>query len=280
MPKQASADPYEGSTFGGFPQYFANKKAKLQITDEKIRNENEHLPQIFRGTTISINGYTKPSMHELRVMIVKHGGVFKQYMDGKTLVTHIIATNLTPKKQVEFARYKVILPQWVTRSIDSGCLLPWSDFQVIPEAQDQSRLGFRSQQPLSAPKKPPISVYKRELNEVPNPYQMEEVKESLIMENEVETMEGNEHSLPNDHAELRFDEEISVKRNIEEMSPSKVLPEAKRQKKNAEEHNTAFLADPRIRSSTVLNPEFLESYYKSSRLHHLSTCKFKLVIQI
>jgi len=75
-------------------------------------------------------------------MIVRHGGVFVQYMDGKTMVTHIIASSLTPKKKVEFAKYKIVKPQWIVDSIEAGVLLPWSDYKVVEEAPGQSLIGF------------------------------------------------------------------------------------------------------------------------------------------
>ena len=48
----------------------------------------------------------------------------------------------------------------------------------------------------------------------------------------------------------------------------------------AEEHNALLLADPRIRKSTVVNPDFLDQYYRESRLHHLSTWKADLKSQL
>jgi DNA repair protein REV1 len=45
-------------------------------------------------------------------------------------------------------------------------------------------------------------------------------------------------------------------------------------------HNATLLANPSLRSSTVLNPDFLKSYFDQSRLHHLSTWKADLKNQI
>jgi DNA repair protein REV1 len=45
-------------------------------------------------------------------------------------------------------------------------------------------------------------------------------------------------------------------------------------------HNTTILANPSLRSSTVLNPDFLKSYFDQSRLHHLSTWKADLKNQM
>ena len=72
-----------------------------------------------------------------------------QYMDGKTAVTHIIASALTPKKMVEFARYKVVKPAWVVDCIKERKLLPWEQWRVIPEGSRQATLGFAPSQPVT-----------------------------------------------------------------------------------------------------------------------------------
>ena len=58
------------------------------------------------------------------------------------------------------------------------------------------------------------------------------------------------------------------------------VPAEKLEKMTAEEHNALLLSDPRIRKSTVVNPEFLDQYYRESRLHHLSTWKADLKSQL
>ena len=52
-------------------------------------------------------------------------------------------------------------------------------------------------------------------------------------------------------------------------------------KDEAAAHNAALLqTNPSLRSSTVLNPDFLRSYFDQSRLHHLSTWKADLKTQM
>ncbi|KAL4979786.1 hypothetical protein BDW66DRAFT_127255 [Aspergillus desertorum] len=48
----------------------------------------------------------------------------------------------------------------------------------------------------------------------------------------------------------------------------------------SEEYNAQLLSDPRMRNSSVINPDFLQQYYKESRLHHLSTWKAELKAQL
>ena len=102
-------EEYEPSKFGGFPEYFRRKKIKLQNLDAELRARSGDKPQIFKGVSVFVNGYTQPSLNDLHILVVEHGGGFIQYLDGKTMVTHIVASNLTPKKREEFRRYRICL---------------------------------------------------------------------------------------------------------------------------------------------------------------------------
>ncbi|KAH8676826.1 hypothetical protein BGZ60DRAFT_483658 [Tricladium varicosporioides] len=137
-------DEYEGSKFGGFADYFRRKKIKLQNLDAEVRSSPSCIgkPQIFKGVVAHVNGYTQPSLNDLHHLIVSHGGGFMQYLDGKTTVTHIIASNLTPKKAVEFRRYRIVKPAWVVDSVKDGKLLPWDTYRVLDEGSGQRLLGF------------------------------------------------------------------------------------------------------------------------------------------
>ena len=86
-------EEYEGSKFGGFSDYFRRKKIKLQNLDSELRAQSDK-PQIFKGIVCHVNGYTQPSLNDIHVMIVQHGGGFIQYLDGKTMVSHIIASTI------------------------------------------------------------------------------------------------------------------------------------------------------------------------------------------
>ena len=137
-------EEYEPSKFGGFNDYFRRKKIKLQNLDAETRSSSSHNPPIFKGIVAHVNGYTQPSLNDLHKLIVSHGGGFMQYLDGKTTVTHIIASNLTPKKKVEFARYRIVKPAWVVESIAAGRLLPWDMFRVLDEGAGQRVLRFEN----------------------------------------------------------------------------------------------------------------------------------------
>lgn len=135
-------DEYEGSKFGGFEDYFRRKKIKLQNLDAQLRSASAGQPQIFKGIVAHVNGYTQPSLNDLHKLIVSHGGGFMQYLDGKTTVTHIIAASLTPKKVIEFRKYRVVKPAWIVDSLVAGKLLPWDGYRVVDEGSGQRVLGF------------------------------------------------------------------------------------------------------------------------------------------
>ncbi|MCJ1341811.1 deoxycytidyl transferase [Bachmanniomyces sp. S44760] len=134
-------EEYSDSKFGGFTDYFRRKKIKLQNLDAERRSLATN-PPIFRGVVAHVNGYTQPSLNDLHALIVDYGGGFMQYLDGKTTVTHIIASNLTPKKKIEFRRYRIVKPAWVTDSVKAGRLLPWESYRVVDEGVGQQILGF------------------------------------------------------------------------------------------------------------------------------------------
>ncbi|KAK2735877.1 deoxycytidyl transferase [Myotisia sp. PD_48] len=48
----------------------------------------------------------------------------------------------------------------------------------------------------------------------------------------------------------------------------------------SEEHNARLLDDPHMRKSSAINPDFIQQYYRESRLHHLSTWKAELKTQL
>lgn len=132
-------DEYGGSRFGGFTDYFHNKQIKLQNRDAQLRSSAKDKPQIFKGVVAYVVGYVQPSASDLHDMVVQHGGGWLQYLGGKTMATHIIASSIPPKKVVDLANYRVVKPAWVVDSIAAGRLLPWIEYRVIEEGGPKQR---------------------------------------------------------------------------------------------------------------------------------------------
>ena len=329
-----------------------------------------------------MNGYTQPSLSDLHRLIVAYGGGFTQYLDGKTTATHIIASNLTPKKVVEFRKYRIVKPAWIVDSVSSGRCLPWDAYRVIDEGAGQKILrlnegnivsqvnnhstGYRDQSDTSwytsqlsgldygtaeqiprqlltpfASSEPSCKVASESHKEVDlhedsghesgdgydilqdidleataqEPNVLEALNQSSVIledtleeQDSVASLDGKKNlpavtaSLPGpqlltDEAVLHdIDEELFASLdNIDEipeavlispkllkrkLSDSSTSPPAKHAKVTAEEHNTALLSDPRIRKLSTSNPDFLEQYYRESRLHHLSAWKANLKSQL
>ena len=339
-------EEYNGSKFGGFTDYFRRKKIKLQNLDAELRLHSAENPPIFRGVVAHVNGYTQPSLNDLHTLIVTHGGGFLQYLDGKTMVTHIIAGSLTPKKKVEFARYRIVQPAWIVDSVKAGSMLPWDAYRVVDEGVKQKVLGFDSGHMVSQANtqrqgyrdQSNTSWYASQLrdvaqeidgtnhinNRVGQDAPVDDEAQPLRLGREFEAEDGNMSDLKQEDADLLlhpslqssrpsaddhlgFDQhsisahsiisapneaaishEDSSKPDVEgtaniatSMPMDTEQPQsAESQQLTAEEHNAILLQNPHLAKSSTANPDFLNQYYRESRLHHLSTWKAELKAQL
>ncbi|KAL9622791.1 MAG: hypothetical protein Q9160_002910 [Pyrenula sp. 1 TL-2023] len=331
-------EEYESSKFGGFADYFRRKKIKLQNLDSAIRSSSTDKPQIFKGVVAHVNGYTQPSLNDLHTLVVSHGGGFMQYLDGKTTVTHIIASHLTPKKKVEFQRYRIVKPAWVVESIEAGRLLPWENYRVVDEGVGQKILGFDNGRMTSQTN----SQQQGYRNDSSTSWYTSQVKDAAkaISENQGNVDAGelrDVDAIPDSNVEptLEVPEQFSSGQLAELESAAQgtasadpgsltsrtfaadkpvfglgqvsypsdsedrgsaskseedntdrinqaASPDAPHENAQltAEEHNARLLSDPRMRKSSTMNPDFLQQYYRESRLHHLSTWKAELKAQL
>ena len=303
------------------------KKIKLQNLDAEIRASSTDRPPIFRGVVAHVNGYTQPSLQDLHRLIVSHGGGFLQYLESKTVVTHIIASSLTPKKREEFRRYRIVKPAWVVESVKAGRLLPWEDFRVVDEGQSQKVLKFNSGRLLSQANSPQTgykdqansSLYTSQLkaSDTSNPVGASlrqsptpptttpETHQNAPTQSDYGDFPSFDASGPEEQRASNTAQDDGVKlsnsdanetepqetRGHQEsaVSPGNINKVAASTSKDhippkpeltSEEYNAHLLSDPRMRSSSVVNPEFIQQYYRESRLHHLSTWKAELKSQL
>ncbi|EXJ53829.1 DNA repair protein REV1 [Cladophialophora yegresii CBS 114405] len=286
-------EEYEGSKFGGFADYMRRKKIKLQNLDVEIRANSADKPPIFRGVVVHVNGYTQPPLSDLHSLVVSHGGGFLQYLEAKTAATHVIASHLTPKKTVEFGKYRVVKPAWVVDSVKAGKLLPWDAYRLVDEGVTQKVLGFESGHMVSQANSRPRS-YKdqseagwyatqlRQNQQDPNcphadPSAMNRAGEGAP----TDEVAGDAHFDAPDppgnglmHVQDPLQELGSLAPDLTE------APKPDKRELTAEEHNSILLSNPHMAKSSTANPDFINQYYRESRLHHLSTWKAELKAQI
>ncbi|KAG7442234.1 DNA repair protein [Guyanagaster necrorhizus] len=211
---------YGPSHFGDFGEYMHRKRAKLQIQNSEFES---NVGCIFKGLAIYINGWTQPSVQELRQLIVKHGGVFQPYLDKKSIVTHILTCSLTPAKLREFKNMKVVQPNWIVKSAEQGILLPWQDYVFSASERLDGTQGPKTNQQLLPTVSRPLPTLSK--------------------------TEANTSTL-----------------NLPYYASHTSNPLAER-----------AMARPGWRNAhTSVAPDFIEGYYKNSRLHHLSTWKAEL----
>ncbi|BGP24218.1 DNA repair protein REV1 [Rhodotorula toruloides] len=123
---------YEPVKFGEFGKYMRNKRKKLQVQNKAMLEDGDEKPQIFRGLRVYVNGFTDGlTLPEVIELLVQHGATYVPYLDKKSLVTHIIASNLTPSKRKEFSSYKVVKHEWLVQSVEARKLLDWREFSLL-----------------------------------------------------------------------------------------------------------------------------------------------------
>ncbi|XP_055958334.1 DNA repair protein REV1 isoform X2 [Patella vulgata] len=118
-------DKNKGDGWDGWGGYMKAKQQKLQ--EQYVKDGISS--NIFKGVSIYVNGYTKPSSDELRRLIIQHGGVYQHYL-YKTQVTHIIATSIASSKTKELKHMKIIKPEWITDSVAEGKILSYIPYQL------------------------------------------------------------------------------------------------------------------------------------------------------
>ncbi|KAI0738017.1 DNA repair protein [Daedaleopsis nitida] len=287
---------YGASRFGEFGEYMTRKRAKLQVQNAHIEDGDDDETsgsRIFQGIQIYINGWTEPSVQDLRSMIIRHGGIFHAYLDKKSLVTHIITCSLTPAKIREFKHMKVVRPEWLTNSIKAGILLPWQEYVFRPGERVEDTQGrkvaqkslfqtFTTQTPrasgevISAPAPPP---------RIGSPMRVDNDGGTHVNSSRTESGPPKPIVTPRTPKKQtllspRKFGPSTPSRRIYTTDPS--IPEqaeripgyaAFESNPNAER----AMADPAWRAAhTSVAPDFIEGYYKNSRLHHLSTWKAEL----
>ncbi|KAG0706469.1 hypothetical protein DFH29DRAFT_798311 [Suillus ampliporus] len=262
---------YGASRFGHFGEYMHRKRAKLQIQNANIDASQDigAKSKIFSGLSIYINGWTNPSVQDLRQLIVTHGGVFQPYLDKKSLVTHIITCSLTAAKIKDWKHMKIVRPEWLVDSAAAGTLLPWRNYIFKPGGRVELSQGAHMPQSL-------LSTDSR----------------TTARSN----LRSREQPLSGDHVPATPDSKMAGAATAEAGDPASstsysprslyvtdpaTYKDAARVPGYAAHTSNPLaervMANPEWRAAhTSVAPDFIEGFYKNSRLHHLSTWKAEL----
>ncbi|CAE6437465.1 unnamed protein product, partial [Rhizoctonia solani] len=283
-------DTYHASKFGEFGDYFRRKRAKLQNQNADLITQDNRLGPsqslIFKSLAIYITGRTVPSLQILRSLILQHGGQFHAYLDRKEMVTHIITSNLTPAKALEFKNMRVVRPEWLLDSVTANKLLPWTDYRWSEIHQFGSPIRNTTLgSPIPAPS---ISDPGGSLKHARTPTitlssplkEHYKSKESLVP---FQSLLPNEDRTDNSAREVQttnpntFNVSSSGQAGASDPAPSEssraqyaiyaANPDAERLMESVEWREA---------HTSASGETFIQGYYQHSRLHHLSKWKSEL----
>ncbi|XP_076935359.1 DNA repair protein REV1-like [Bidens hawaiensis] len=271
--RSSSHSSFRSSPFTDFGSYMEVKNRKLHEQFDAEASTSSHSGSgakkpIFHGVAIFVDGYTVPSSQELRGYMLKHGGRFENYF-SRQRVTHIICSNLPNSKLKNLRSFSrglpVVKPTWVLDSVAADKLLNWVPYQldqVASEANNQPKLsaflGSRS-------------------NPVPCDLANAPSTSDIIISEVGDSAEDIKQ--PNQELEL-FEHDICDEAKDEEPSCSN-----KRENNAVETNDDSCYSDIQNTTeslsvisgstdkgqSTSFDPNFVETYFKNSRLHFIGT---------
>ncbi|KAF0903844.1 hypothetical protein E2562_029938 [Oryza meyeriana var. granulata] len=141
---------FSSSPFADFGSYMAAKNSKLaaQFEADASTSAAEATGGVFAGVSIFVDGFTVPSSQELKEIMLNNGGRFVNYFSRNT-VTHIICTHLPNSKMSNLRAFSkglpVVKPAWVVDSLAENRLLSCVPYQI-----SQHSSSSRKQTKLSA----------------------------------------------------------------------------------------------------------------------------------
>ncbi|XP_021827326.1 DNA repair protein REV1 isoform X2 [Prunus avium] len=300
----SSRSSFKKSPFSDFGSYMVEKNRKLhnQFDSEASSSSHNGLntgKNIFRGVSIFVDGYTVPSSQELRGYMLNYGGRYENYF-SRHRVTNIICSNLPDSKVKNLRSFSgglpVVKPSWVLDSISANKLLSWVPYQLDQLACNQPRLSA-----FFAPKIIPDSG--DALRDAANQVKYENEDTSLVEArledaDESEACRSTEHrwqiSGESDNVmfeknneesgqELHISSVKDCEMRIVEMTASAAEDDGsvKDELQYSTHQTSASASSCRLPTSsnagsnqshsTLGDPNFVENYFKSSRLHFIGT---------
>ncbi|CAH2046438.1 unnamed protein product [Thlaspi arvense] len=263
---------------------------------------------IFQGVSIFVDGFTIPSHQELRGYMMKYGGRFENYFSRRS-VTHIICSNLPDSKVKNLRAFSrglpVVKPTWIVDSISANRLLGWVPYQLDQLNDTQPKLSafFAPRSHLTPHVASPVTSCQPETgySEAEEGSSIRAEEGSSIRAEDSEESRDHvddeidgvcvENTTPEMTEQTRADDLISSEVNAEilsnydneekevssELQSSTNLPSASDNKSfhvNGKNNGKSFATpagSSSRRHSTLEDPNFVENYFKNSRLHFIGT---------
>uniref|UniRef100_A0ACD6AF46 Uncharacterized protein n=1 Tax=Avena sativa TaxID=4498 RepID=A0ACD6AF46_AVESA len=309
-PAQNPRRAFSSSPFADFGSYMSAKNSKLAAQFNADASTSAAAPgALFAGVSIFVDGFTVPSSQELKEIMLNNGGRLVNYFSRHT-VTHIICTHLPESKMRNMRAFSkglpVVKPAWVVDSLAENRLLnciPYQISQHSSSSRKQMKLSaffFGKQNGIHNQGDP--SVESKDLG-----FQTSSAQEGSQHQNESHEKEGSlmsvevaEDSLsPDEHEVSTFEErdgeDFAI--NEDDNDSEKALSESVDNDMDAKLYvpdspdatsdvcgansvashlSLGSLEKDTTKSSgrshsTLTDPNFVENYFKHSRLHFIGT---------
>ncbi|XP_048231552.1 DNA repair protein REV1 isoform X2 [Ricinus communis] len=282
----SSRSSFRSSPFSDFSSYMVVKNRKLQNQfNAAASNSSNGDGLIFNGVSIFVDGFTSPSSQELRGYMLKYGGRFENYF-SRHRVTHIICSNLPDSKIKNLRSFSgglpVVRPAWILDSVAANKLLSWVPYQLEQLANNQPKLSaffcmknkaaseddlnIEAFQVMLDPSLKGGTSQDTNLPEVNDPVKYGKPIDGQFDYPDCEIEETSSRSSKS--SELRIEEPSNTEGENNVYHELQSSP----RDHSIESTPTPAIARPsNPRHSTLEDPNFVENYFKSSRLHFIGT---------
>ncbi|KAH1164534.1 hypothetical protein AAZX31_01G228900 [Glycine max] len=292
--------------FSDFASYMTEKNRKLhnQFEAQASTSSLTLSASLFSGVSIFVDGFTIPSNQELRSYMLKYGGRFENYF-SRHRVTHIICSNLPDSKVKNLRAFSaglpVVKPTWILDSVAANRLLSWVPYQLDQLANNQPKLSAFFTLKSS---KMSEDAYTNDLCQVVSDIEdssmrvgrsdsedrhSSKVGDMSELSGQIST--ESDDTIPENTNAIMMEELTSVRehaggsnaatkdeRNVKgELEPAHQAPSTSfstpcSDELNVKEYpNSSGTKPSKQCHSTLADPNFVENYFKSSRLHFIGT---------
>ncbi|CAI8587304.1 unnamed protein product [Vicia faba] len=264
---------------------------------------------IFTGVSIFVDGFTVPSSQELRSYMIKYGGRFENYF-SRHRVTHIICSNLPDSKIKNLRSFSaglpVVKPTWILDSVASNKLLTWMPYQleqlssnkqpklstffssrssknsedtftntlcqVEPDIEDSLASVVKSED-INSSKVGEMVESSREISIEADDTVLENT-DAIVMEEQLASVGVNcgDEDLAGSNGAAYDEKNIEGELESNCQEPSTSVSRLCADDQNVKEFPTSASTRPSKQChSTLSDPNFVENYFKNSRLHFIGT---------